>query len=66
MTYVYNYLKDYKFMNETSYPYVADDTTCGYDSTKGIVNTIGYSSVTANSSDAHILALASQPVVIAM
>ena len=45
MSACYNYLKSSKLMTKSVYPYVAQQTKCQYNATKGVFNTKGYVSV---------------------
>ena len=58
----YKYLKSYKMMTGSSYPYVAYQKKCSYNSASGIVNAAGYVDVTKNDPNAHINAIARGPV----
>lgn len=53
----FSFLKKYKLMNETSYPYVASYNKCLYNSTKGILKVKGYANVAKNDPNEHIKAL---------
>lgn len=62
MTNSFNYLKSYKAMTRTSYPYTAVRSTCKYNSASGVVNTIGYKTISSGDVNGHITALQSAPI----
>ena len=53
-------------MKTSSYPYVAYQSTCKYNSSLGVFNTRGYYNVAASSPSAAMTAVALQPVSIAV
>lgn len=66
MEYVYKYLAATPIMLEADYPYTAKVATCKYSSTKGQFKTTGYSMITKNNPTAHVAALQTGPVAIAL
>jgi hypothetical protein len=57
MEYCFNYLKTNKALSWSSYPYTGSQNACKYNSTLGLVNTVGYQYVTNNDPRAMIAAL---------
>ena len=66
MTNSFNYLKSAKSMTRASYAYTATAGTCKYNSANGVVNTVGYKTITTGDPAAHIAALQIAPVSIAI
>lgn len=66
MTNSFNYLKSYKSMTRTSYPYTAYKSTCKYNAASGVVNTIGYKNIASGDPNAHIAALQTAPISVAV
>jgi C1A family cysteine protease len=66
MTNVYNYLKYYKMMQESSYRYVGYLQSCKYNSAVGVFNTRGYVNLPANDPNALMNALVLGPVSVAV
>lgn len=46
----FSYLESKKLMTEADYPYLAYDSTCNYNSGKGVTNVSGYHDVSPSSS----------------
>ena len=51
---------------EVDFPYVAQDSKCAYDKSKGVVGAITYASITQNSPDLLKAAIAKGPVSVAI
>ena len=63
MTNAYNYLRSYKMMQDSSYPYISQVSSCKYNAAAGVVNTVGYGEAKYNY-DALLNAVAKQPVAV--
>lgn len=61
----FQYLESYKLEQESTYPYLAYDSSCRYDSSKGVMNVKGYKDV-SRSDSAMQSALSYGPVSIAV
>ena len=66
MTNSFNYLKSYKSMTRASYAYTAVRGTCKYNSANGVINTVGYKNIAVGDPNAHIAALQTAPVSVAV
>ena len=66
MSNAFTYLKTHKAMTRSSYPYTATAGACKYDTSDGVINITGYTSITKNDPDAHMAALQNGPVSIAI
>jgi hypothetical protein len=66
MTNSYNYLKSSKSMTRASYAYTAVAGTCKYNAANGVINTIGYKTITKGDPNAHIAALQTAPLSVAV
>jgi KDEL-tailed cysteine endopeptidase len=66
MSNCYNYLRSYKLQQESSYPYIAYRSNCKYNSNAGVVAVRGYVNIAKNSVNAHLQALAQQPLSVAI
>lgn len=59
---MWQYMMKNKIMQESDYPYVAYKKTCAYKSTKGLVNVNAWYNVARNDPNAHMRAIAKQPI----
>lgn len=66
MTNSFKYLRYFKSMSRSSYPYVGYRATCKYNSASGVVSTTGFSNIAANDPNAHMAALQLGPVAVAV
>ena len=66
MTTSFNYLKTSKSVTRASYAYTGVRGTCKYNAANGVVSTIGYTNVAAGNPAAHIAALQTQPISVAV
>lgn len=66
MTNSYNYLKYYKSMTRSSYAYTGVAGSCKYNSMNGVLNTVGYKNIAKGDPNAHIAALQTAPLSVAV
>jgi hypothetical protein len=63
----FKYMKAYLVQDEASYPYVAyKNAACSYNSVKGVSKITNYVNVAAGNVTAHLLAVAQQPIAVAV
>jgi len=66
MTNSFNYLKTAKSMTRASYPYTGSASTCKYNAANGVISVASYVNIAKNDPDAHLEALQSGPISIAI